>query len=275
MEFNHPVGDYHVHPDFSIDAKGTLREYCDKAVEIGLSEIVFTTHVDSNPYYSKDNFMVIDGEKVPFSPDSLKRYRDDVYELISGNDPMPITIKCGVEVEYFPGIKDSFLQMVAEQHFDFILCGIHFIEEHLISSEKQMIALLDKYSPDELMRKYYEIVCQACEIDIYDSHAHLDSYRRFGMKLFPKEAARVDYPFIDQALDKLARCRLPIEVNTSGIRHGIGDWYPSKPLLQKARKAGVLIGGLGSDAHSPEQLAVDFDMAHLIVYETFPAIYED
>jgi histidinol-phosphatase (PHP family) len=93
--------------------------------------------------------------------------------------------------------------------------------------------------------------------------------------LFPEEAARIDYEFLDETLEQLVKCGLPIEVNTSGIRHGIGDWYPSKPLLHKARQAKVLIGGLGSDAHAPDQLAVDFEMAHLIVHETFPKMHED
>ena len=63
MEFNHPVGDYHVHPDFSIDAKGSLREYCDRAIELGLSEIIFTTHVDSSPAFDKYNYIIIEGQK--------------------------------------------------------------------------------------------------------------------------------------------------------------------------------------------------------------------
>ena len=56
---------------------------------------------------------------------------------------------------------------------------------------------------------------------------------------------------------------------------GTCDWYPSKPLLDLARKKGVFIGGLGSDAHAPDQLAVDFEIAHILVHETFPHLYED
>ena len=108
MEFNHPVGDYHVHPDYSVDATGTLREFCDKAIEIGLSEIVFTTHVDCNPAFEGYNFIRINGENKPVNTDSLKKYRDDVYELANGNDPVSIMVRCGVEIDYsiyyyFPG----------------------------------------------------------------------------------------------------------------------------------------------------------------------------
>jgi histidinol-phosphatase (PHP family) len=275
MEFNHPVGDYHVHPDFSIDAKGSLREYCDKAIELGLSEIIFTTHVDSSPTFDDYNYIIIEGQKERINADTLKAYRDAVYELIESENPVPIMIRCGIELEYHPALKDLLIKTVAELHFDFILCGIHLIDDKNICDENSVKALLEKYKPEEIIEMYYKLVEQASKYKIFDSLAHIDVYRRHGMKLFPKEASRIDYECLDSALEKLSKNGLPIEVNTSGIRHGIGDWYPSKPLLHKARQAKVLIGGLGSDAHAPDQLAVDFEMAHLIVHESFPQLYED
>jgi len=275
MEFNHPVGDYHVHPDFSADARGSLREYCQKAAEIGLAEIIFTTHADSNSAFGGDCHVIIDGHKHPVNAESLKRYREAVYDLVDGNDPVPLMVRCGVEVDFFPGIKDSFLAMIEDLHFDYVLAGVHFVDEYILTEEKPVRALVAKRSPQEIISSYYRVVQQACRVPLFDALAHLDVYRRLGMRFFPEEAARIDYPIIDETLACLREAGLPIEVNTSGIRHGIGDWYPSKPLLNKARQAGVLIGGLGSDAHAPEQLAGDFELAHLIVHETFPSLYED
>lgn len=275
MEFNHPVADKHIHPDFSIDAEGSLREYCRKAMEIGLSEIIFTTHIDSQPVEKDFNRMVINGEKKPFNPDTLKYYHDAVYDLIDGNDPVPLTVRCGVEVGFFPEIDHSFLQMIADENFDFVLCGVHYVDDYIVTSSRSMKKLVEVYDPVTIIEKYYQAVLKACEIEMFDSLAHLDLYRRHGMNLFPEEASRIDYPIIDQVLEKLVTAYLPIEVNTSGIRHGIGDYYPSRQLLDKARRAGVIIGGLGSDAHAPDQLAIDFEMAHIIVHETFPQLFED
>jgi len=274
MEFNHPIGDYHVHPDFSVDAEGTLREFCDKAVEIGLSEIVFTTHADCNPAFKDYNFIRINGEKKPVNADSLKIYRDAVNEL-SEADGIPILVRCGVEIDYYPEIEDSFLQMIDDLNFEFVLCGVHFVDEFILTKEDKVKALLERYSPEEIIERYLKIVQKACEVEIFESLAHLDLYRRRGTKLFPEQANRLDYPILEQTLDKLVEYGLPIEVNTSGIRHGIDDWYPSKPLLDLARKKGVFIGGLGSDAHAPDQLAIDFEIAHILVHETFPQMHED
>ena len=275
MEFNHPLTDRHVHPNFSIDAEGTLREYCNRAIEIGLSEIIFTTHIDSNPIEEEFNRMVINGQQIPHCADTLKKYREAVYELVEGNDPVKISVKCGVEVGYYDGIKHSFLQMIADQDFDYVLCGVHYVGDHILTLGRSMTELIQIYDPETIIEKYYQSVLRASEIEMFDCLAHLDIYRRHGMKMFPEQAARIDYPIIDEVLDKLAQVGLPIEVNTSGIRHEIGDWYPSKPLIDKARRAGVIIGGLGSDAHSPEQLAIDFEMAHIYVHESFPSLFED
>jgi len=59
--------DYHVHPDYSIDASPVkIREYCQKALELGLAEICFTTHIELDPVRrEKDNFVNLNGEKVP------------------------------------------------------------------------------------------------------------------------------------------------------------------------------------------------------------------
>ena len=58
--------DYHVHPDYSIDASPVkIREYCQKALELDLREICFTTHIEMDPVRSeKDNYDNLIGEKV-------------------------------------------------------------------------------------------------------------------------------------------------------------------------------------------------------------------
>lgn len=275
MEFNHPVGDYHVHPDYSFDATGSMREYCEKAIELGLSEIVFVPHAEDHPQNGESNILKVDGHRRPIDSEGLRRYRDELYDLVEGDDPVPIMVRCGVELGFYPGVKDSFLHMIEDMHFEYVLCGIHYVDGCIISSEKKMKELLSKNSPEQFIEKYYKIIQKACQIEFLDCLAHIDVYRRLGMKMFPEQASRIDYEVIDETMEHLVKYGLPVEVNTSGMRHGIGDWYPSKPLLTRMRQAGVLIGGLGSDSHHPDHLATDFEMAHLLVHETFPEIYED
>jgi histidinol phosphatase-like PHP family hydrolase len=43
------VADYHCHCDYSVDAEGSVDEYCQAAIRRNLAEICFTTHFDANP----------------------------------------------------------------------------------------------------------------------------------------------------------------------------------------------------------------------------------
>ena len=51
--------DYHVHTDNSFDGKVSMAEQCEKAIEIGLKEIVFTEHYDLNPNDKSKGFLIM------------------------------------------------------------------------------------------------------------------------------------------------------------------------------------------------------------------------
>ena len=64
------------------------------------------------------------------------------------------------------------------------------------------------------------------------------------------------------------------EVNTSAIRHGLPEYYPSMEIVNMARAAGVDLITLGSDAHRPEDVGLDFSAATAVAYELFPYVDE-
>ena len=50
-----------------------------------------------------------------------------------------------------------------------------------------------------------------------------------------------------------------IEVNTAGLKYGLGAPNPRPEILQKYRELGGEIITIGSDGHKPEHLAFAFD----------------
>src|SRR3972149_140557 len=74
------LSDMHCHCDFSIDALGTIEEYCDAALERGLAEICFTTHYDANPRSEdgKASFISVGGKRKPATIDNLVPYVEHV-----------------------------------------------------------------------------------------------------------------------------------------------------------------------------------------------------
>jgi histidinol-phosphatase (PHP family) len=52
-----------------------------------------------------------------------------------------------------------------------------------------------------------------------------------------------------------------LEINTAAIRTGLKEYYPRTEIINLARREGVAVRRLGSDAHRPEQIGFDFEAA--------------
>jgi histidinol-phosphatase (PHP family) len=97
---------------------------------------------------------------------------------------------------------------------------------------------------------------------LFECLAHLDYLRRFGLAYFgPALDAEIMSRCQSDLFPVLAASRTVLEVNTSAIRRGLEPYYPRIPLINAARRAGVDVHFLGSDAHRPEDVGWDFDMA--------------
>ncbi len=73
------LADYHMHCDYSVDAVGSIDDYCMAAISRGLAEICFTTHYDSDFEVDfGDNYINVKGERHRVSVEALQPYVDDV-----------------------------------------------------------------------------------------------------------------------------------------------------------------------------------------------------
>ena len=51
------------------------------------------------------------------------------------------------------------------------------------------------------------------------------------------------------------------------MRKCLESYYPSTSIINEARRAGVAVRYLGSDAHKPQHVGYDFDIAAPLVEE--------
>ena len=86
--------DYHVHSDYSIDATGTIAEFCDRALKLGLREICFTQHYDLEPLERAR----LNERIVSMDSDWLDHYLDDVEKARDEYKGTGLKIKFGVEI---------------------------------------------------------------------------------------------------------------------------------------------------------------------------------
>jgi len=261
--------DYHIHPDYSIDAEGTIEDYCQKADELRLKAICFTTHYDLDPTGEfGDGLVRIGGKLVSVQSGWLWRYFSEIKKMRRVYHNMRILI--GIEVNYLPKFEDLIRETLSKYPFDFVLGAVHYVDNIDISSPRDDWSL---FTPDELCRKYYELVEKALDSGLFNSIAHLDIYKRHSIRAFGKEILEAHRPYSLQALEKMADNNIMLEINTSLYRQGYEEPFPSRKILELARQVGIHTVTIGSDCHNPEELANDINKAIKLAKEYKFRIY--
>jgi histidinol-phosphatase (PHP family) len=259
------VADYHCHCDYSVDAKGPIAEYCEAALQRGLAEICFTSHYDTSPASrSSDCFIRVNGENKPANPDNLRPYVDDVLQAHEKFYPLGLSVKLGIEIGWWEGCAESVAQLKERYSFDHVLCGIHEIDSLCICS-KRFGEYFENYRVEELLEKYYRQTIEASRSGLFDAIAHLGYYVRFGHAYYGKAIYSAHETYLNGLFDALKESDTALEINTSAIRHGFHEYYPHMAIINAAKKAGVAVQFLGSDAHKPEQIGLDFEAAVALV----------
>lgn len=271
-----PIGDNHVHTDHSVDAKGTVQEFCQKAFEIGLHEITFTNHYEIMPS-RKDRMghFMLGGERVPAGPDAVKRMIEELREAGEAYFPAGLKVRVGLEVGWDISLYDRLAKELSEFDLDFVIGSVHDIDDDPILERAYAPQFFQNRPIEAWIAKYFKKAEEIADSGLFNVLAHLDVYKRYGLPVYG-DALRVAHkPFLARLFEKMKKSDLALEINTSGIRHGVGEYYPSVDILNEARRAEVFIAGLGSDAHAPEQLALDFESAIALAPEILPCGLEE
>lgn len=269
IDNGYSLADFHVHPDFSFDAEGSVDEYCQAAMRMGLGEICFTTHYDSNPVVAeKDRCIKVNGQMLPASIDNLKPYVDAVFEAAEKYYP-PI-VRCGIEVGYYPGCEDEISRLFKKYPFYYRLCAVHEVDDYQICYKGHFEEKSKKVRLNELADRYFTLVRQAVESGLFDSIAHIDIYKRYGLQFYGDEVLTIHRGRIEDVFEAMIKNDVGIEINTSALRKGLNEYYPSMEIVNMAHKAGVRILAIGSDAHRPEEIGYDLDAAATVAPELFP-----
>ncbi len=274
MEF--PIGDSHVHPDFSVDATGSVREYCTRAFELGLFEITFTSHYELPPERKdKMGYFMIDGQRVPAGPDAVKRYIETVREVGEEFFPAGLKVGCGLEVGWNKNLYDRLAKDLESFDLDFVIGSIHDVRDVPILEKEFAPEFFGSHPIEFWIGDYFKVAEEAAESELFDVLGHLDCYKRYGLKVYGDAIKTAHAPYLESLFEKMKSHDMFLELNTAGIRHGLGEYYPSMDIINTARRLGVRVSTLGSDAHKPEQLAYDFEAASQLVHEILPCGPED
>lgn len=252
--------DLHVHCDYSIDAEGTAAEYARLALDRGLSHICFTTHCDVDPERRHhDGRVKLRGEVVDVMSDWVQAYVDDVKAVQSAYADKSLTVLCGLEVGYVPGIERLVEEVIDSQAFDFILGGIHTLSGIDIVSIREAGDYFKTRTPRQACEEYFGYVEEAIASGLFDCIAHIDIYKRCGLDFYGDSLNVAHRGLIEASLDEIARKQLGLEINSGSLRKGLPWPYPSPDILQAAVDAGVVHFTAGSDCHMPQDVGSGID----------------
>lgn len=226
------IANYHAHTTRCRHARGTEKEYVEKAIARGLQVFGFSDHTPQwfpNDYYSTMRMF----------PDQLPEYCQTALSLREEYKGQ-IEIPLGVEAEYYPVTWTETLHRLQDAGIEYMILGQHWIGNEYdapysgIPTEDEVI-----------LSRYCDQVIAAMETGKITYIAHPDIVRFAGdFKIYEKHMRRICKASKDTDT--------PLEINFLGLaanRH-----YPNPLFWQFAAEENVDVV-FGIDAHSPEEVA--------------------
>ncbi|MEM2083779.1 MAG: histidinol-phosphatase [Nitrososphaerota archaeon] len=236
--------DYHVHTEYTWDAKGNVEDYCKIAEHKGIEEIVFTNHFI--PF-------LLNVPKGSITKDGIEKHFKEIEEA---RKKYNLKIKIGLEIDYNIAYEKIIENILNEYQFDFILGSIHFIDGIDIIGNQSSMFFKDK-NMNEAYERYFSELKKIVKSGLIDVLAHPDYIRRSAIKYYGEDFIFEDNKnIIEELLDLMIKNDVGLEINTSGYRHGLNDSFPKLEFLKFCFKKGLRKITIGSDAHSPEYLTI-------------------
>lgn len=236
--------DYQVHSTCSHDGKATIREQCVRAVAIGLDEIGFSEHKDFDPNDPAVDYFDYD------------RYAAEIAQAraeFAGR----LTIRMGVEVDYQKWFEEKIAAYLAAHPFDFVIGSVHYVDSVMLMTPDY----LRGRSVQEAYCLYFQAVRDSVESGLVDILGHLEYANRRGVPAFGPYDPTPYREQVAELFDRMIARGVALEVNTAGLRQGVGHPYPcAEHVALYAARGGTLLS-IGSDSHHPDDLADSYAVA--------------
>jgi histidinol-phosphatase (PHP family) len=246
MRINLP--DYHIHTTLCNHASGTMEEYVEQAIGLGLEEMGFSDHM---PVMPEPHLCMGYGD--------LPRYIDRVHELqdrCSGR----IIIRLGCEMDMVESRTGEIEEIIRTSGFDYVIGSVHYLEGWPFDQEKYK-NLFEEKNMRDIYDLFFETVIRAARSGLYDITGHIDNIKRMGYRLDGDMT-----PYYEKTAAVLGELGLAFELNTSGYDTAAEEAYPSTDFLRILRSRNIPVT-TGSDAHLPEQVGRHFTKAVEILQE--------
>ncbi len=235
-----PVPDYHMHTPRCKHAIGSIREYADAAISLGLKEIGMSDHSPMPAGF--DHSWRMEQCELEGYLSEIDRVRKE----FSGD----LQIRTGIEADFSPGTEDYILNMIRSYSWDYVIGSVHYIDGWGFDNEDEIEGWQDRNIEDAYCR-YYHLVAASAESGLFDIIGHPDLIKKFGHRppLESTKVRRAEECMLQAVRD--SGCAL--EISSAGLRKPVGEVYPHGRMIARAAEMGIPFA-FGSDAHTPGEV---------------------
>lgn len=230
--------DYHLHTEYSFDSQASMRAHADKAISQGIEEIVFTDHFD--PFATEEETPLYDAEG----------YFKEIREVQAEYEGK-IIIKTGVEVGQSHLYPERVKKVIESHPYDFVIGSVH-----CVTGDKdlafQSYTMANAHS---WLYQYFMEACEVAKIGDYDVFGHLNYICRYMQKQKIPVKVRDYEEMAMLVLRQIAANGKGMEINVSTLRGQGTTPLPPIELVKKFRSLGGEIITVGSDSHTPQNVA--------------------
>lgn len=248
----HNLVDMHVHSDNSFDGHHSAMLLCEHAERAGLRAMAVTDHCDCQ-FFDRDGL-----ER------SIKQSYFEAGKAQAVYRGRMLVLK-GIELGQPNQNRAAADLILSELNFDFVLASLH----NLSSGED--FYYLDYSKPEndwrDILRRYFDELLTVAEECDFDSLAHMTyPARYFGLPL-----EKIDFDaykdITDKILSTLVQREKALEINTAGLRKGLGWLVPHNYFVRRFKELGGKYVTVGSDAHYCTDVGADIETAMTAAYE--------
>ena len=161
-----------------------------------------------------------------------------------------IGVLFGVELGLMDYLAPRLREYVGAWNFDFVIGSSHLVG----GVDPYYPEYFEKYGDHNGILRYFEsILANIRTFDGFDVYGHLD----YNVRYCRAKA--------DEILKTLISMGKGIELNTAGLKYGLGWAHPHPEILKRYRELGGEMITVGSDGHKAEHYAWEFDKAEDIL----------
>ncbi len=231
--------DMHAHSSNSFDAKNSVDEMCQSAIDKGLYAIAITDHCES-PMIKEGA-----GSRYGYFDELIpKSYNEAV--TAKNKFAQSIKVLCGIELGEPVHDIDCTEKALNYGKFDFIIASVH----NLRNMEDFYYLNFNNEDINKILNLYFDELAETAAFGHFDSLAHLT----YPLRYIKRDTGK--FPDLEEYQDKidliyeiLIKNKKALEINVSGFYKGLDTSLPDENQIKRFKKLGGEYITIGSDAH--------------------------